>query len=849
MGGDYELGAQRKRRMVTTYGKFTRKRQPKTAFTPATASESMSDEDPIVASDTTVTHSHPPLAPSPRLKSSPARFKSADRTRITQATPASLQNIASSDRKRKISQIYKSREPSQLAMGKSEEEPPPPVLEPRRSRTTHSENARAAKPGGREHTRIQPRALSGSMETEAAKPRLSSPPPTPTPPRVAKMAVKAPSAHVPRNKPANATPAESPQKRTAQKHHQIPLHPARDSAPRQKPANTLPARAASEQSKSIPTNRPSSTSLAKRPRKRLIDALVEQELSDSPAPDEDAADPEAASSQTVFSQSGNVSELDNQNSPETPKSKTRATLGVRTFARSSSALKFTYGQGRKVLEEEDNLLESLALPEESSYSRRRLDLGGPKKPTLAMGAFDYDDEDGTTNNSPSAKLRGIHELRQAGANSRVADAMQDLVDQIGKPGTGSSTRRAALLQVAERMRDKTFIRQCLDHGVESIILKDIGKETDTICAYLIFSLLVMIIARGLSSHLGRLLSTEEAGPIFARLLGVGQDIKTVAKDRKSNLSKRSQSSLVVIQSLLQELPIWDGHRPAYISPRSLAIKCLQLLIAQDVLIGRDPTIFTETVMAQLFKVLSDANGNPEYWEYPETAPSVELCGALSVLDAHAVSLAATQGGNSEWAIPYLPTIADAFYTSLQMPAHDGKMLEDLILKLTINVTNNNLAAPGVFSSRGVLPVLAASIAGDFHQVLNHIAQDTWAEEILNSLLLRLGILINFAEHSELVRQTVDGCQHENREPVKELIHLFIENHRQTGEVSYASLVIIRGRANWWWLGRLDSKDSPQRSLWLLIRAAGLSGAAQTNTSEDHIQSSSQTHRPVAGVNS
>lgn len=801
MGADYELGAQRKRRMVTTYGKFTKKRQPKTAFTPVTASESMSDEDPIVAPDTTVARSHPPLAPSPRLKTSPARFKSADRTRHTQTTmPASLQSITSSDRKRKISQIYKSTERPQSATDKPEEKAPPPVLEPRRLRTTPSENARVAKTGVREHARVQPRAPSDSMDIEVTKPRLSSPPPppppppppTPTPPRVAKLAVKASSSHAPRNVPANTTSAESPPKRTAQRHHQIPLHLARDSVPKPKPAHALPPRAVNEQSKSIPIDRPSSTGLIKRPRKRLIDVLVEQEPSDVTTSGEGAADAEAASSQTALSQSSNVSELDNHSSPETPKSKTRATLGVRTFVRSSSALRFTYGQGRKVLEEEDSLLESLALPEQLSSSRRRLDLGGPKKPMSAMRAFDYDDDDGTTSNSPSSKLRGIHELRQAGANSRVADAMQDLVDQIGKPGTGSSTRRAALLQVAERMRDKTFIRQCLDHGVESIILKDIGKETDTICAYLIFSLLVMIMARGLSAHLGRLISTEEAGPIFARLLGVGEDIRTVAKDRKSNLSKRSQSSIVVIEGLLQELPIWDGHRPAYISPRSLAIKCLQLLIAQDPLFGRDPTIFTDTVMAQLFKVLSDANDNPEYWEYPQTARSVELCGALSVLDAHAVSLAATQGSNSEWAIPYLPTIADAFYTSLQMPAHDGKMLEGLILKLTINVTNNNLAAPGVFSSRGVLPVLTASISGDFHQVLNHIAQDTWAEEILNSLLLRLGILINFAEHSELVRRTVDNCQHEDREPVKELIHLFVENHRRTGEVGYTSLFHYEG---------------------------------------------------------
>jgi hypothetical protein len=514
---------------------------------------------------------------------------------------------------------------------------------------------------------------------------------------------------------------------------------------------------------------------------------VEQDSSETTEEGEDVPDTQFHSSQPIFSQRSDAPELNDQSLPATPQPKTRTApgTGARTFARSSSALKFTYGQGRKVLEEEDSLLESLALPAESSYTRRRLEPEGPKRPASVTGGFDYDGDDGIANSSPSSKLRDIHELRQAGANSRVADAMQDLIDQIGKPGTSSSSsRRSALLQVAEKMRDKTFIRQCRDHGVESIILKDIGKETDTICGYLILSSLVTIIAKGPSAHVGQLLRTEEAGPIFARLLSIGEDIKTVAKDRKSNLSKRSQSSLIAIESLLRELPIWDGDRPSFISPRSLVIKCLQLLIAQDVLIGRDPTIFTEAVRKHLFEVLSDASDNTAYWDYPKTVRSVELCGALSVLDFHAISVAATQGGSSEWARQYLPIIADAFYASLQTPSNGSNTVEDMILKLTINVTNNNFAAPSIFAAKGLLPALAASISSNFDHALALISQDSWAEGILDSLVLRLGILINFAEHSDLVRQIVNDCQHESQEPVKELIRLFIENHRRTSEVGH-----------------------------------------------------------------
>ncbi|KAI1754429.1 wings apart-like protein regulation of heterochromatin-domain-containing protein [Xylaria castorea] len=788
MGVEYELGAQRKRRMVATYGKAGRRRLPNTIFTPATASESLSEEDPITASDKTVANYRPQSVSPPKPESPPVRFDSVERNRNTQTRPTPFQNIANSDRKRKASQVYKPRERLQPVTDESEGGNLSSAPQVRRSRITEPEIGLAAKSsgrsGGRERTGTQQRAPSDPMDIEAVEPRLSSPPPTPTPPRVSKLTAK-PSSHVlGQKKSTNAPSGKSAQKQPVQRQQQIPLHLARKSAPKPKQSNALSTSTLKEQSQRLPVDKPLGPSLAKKSRKRLIDALVEQESSDDIALGEGAVDAQVTSSQTMLSQSSNASDLDSQSLLETPKPKTRTApaTGTRTFARSNSALKFTYGQGRKVREEEDNLLESLVLPEESSYSRRRLDLSGPKKSIPATGTFDFDDDDGTTGKSPSSKLRGIHELRQAGANSRVADAMQDLVDQIGEPGTGpSSSRRAALLQVAEKLRDKTFIRQCRDHGVESVMLKRIGEEADTICGYLILSSLVAFIVRGPPAHLGQLLRTEEAGPIFARLLSMGEDIKKVAKDRKSNLSKRSQNSIVAIENLLRELPIWDGDEPSFISPRSLAIKCLQLLIAQGVLIGGDPTIFTEAVTKHLFEVLSDANNNPEYWDYPKTARSIELCGALSVLDANAVSIAVTQDGNSEWAIQYLPIVADVFYTSLQTPAPDAKILEDLILKLTINVTNNNIAAPNVFASKGLLLALASSISSNFNQALTLIAQGTWAEGIIDSLVLRLGILINFAEHSGPVRQMVDECRQESREPVQELIRLFIENHHRTGE--------------------------------------------------------------------
>ncbi|KAI1180935.1 wings apart-like protein regulation of heterochromatin-domain-containing protein [Nemania sp. FL0916] len=787
MGSEYELGAQRKRRMVTTYGKATKKRQPKSIFTSVAASESISDEDPLAMSDAAVPRREPSRAPlsKPKPKPPSTRFRSIDATRNPPTMPTSFPNTTTFDRKRKAPETHKPRERSQPVTDESGEDSPF-LTKSNRTRITQAGKGPAAKLSSGDRDRAcdragsQERGSSSSMRTRAVGPRLSSPPPTPPPPKISKPVDK-PSPRVPSQKLVNAPAAESVLPQPVQRQHQLPLHAVGRSTLKPKPSTALPARGPKERVQPPSTGKTPSARVVREPRKRLIDALVEQESTDENAMSEDATDTQATSSQAMFSQSSNTSELDNQDAPETPKPKTRTApaMGARTFVRSRSALRFTYGEGRKVLEEEDNLLESLVFPQETSYSRR-LDLGKPTKVAPATGAFDFDD-DGTINNSPGSKLKGIHELRQAGANSRVADAMQDLIDQIGASGTNSSGRRAALLQVAEKMRDKTFIRQCLDHGVESILLKDAGKETNTICAYLILSSLVTIIASGLSTRIGQLICAEEAGPMFARLISIGEDIKKVARDRKSNLSKRSQVSIAAVEDTLRGLPIWDKAPPSYISPRILAIKCLERLLDQDILIGRDPAIFTEAVTAHLFEVLSEAKSDLEYWKFPKTAQSIEFYSALLVLDIHAASVTAAQGGNSEWAIHYLPIIADAFYASLRSPSADNNTMEILILKLTINMTNNNLAAPGIFASKELLAALTISIASNFKQALALVTQDTGAEGILTSLVLRLGILINFAEHSSLVRQIVNDCRHEEREPVKQLIELFMDHHRRTGE--------------------------------------------------------------------
>jgi hypothetical protein len=739
MATKYNLGAF-SRRKLTTYGKTPRK--AKVQSSSAVSSRISEDDDDILtAAPKTTPTERSPTSASPKLQDHPP-------------SPASRPLPTAADRKRKFSQVQSSdgRAPQQDASPSSssaESRPPTSVADSgRRVATASPDDVRV-----------------GIVDA-----RLSSPPLTPTPPRVK-----------PRHGPL--TSKRLGPVSTKNPPRQIPVRVAQGSTNNTSSAtldsDTPKAKAVKSKQHGLSIDKS-----LKKPKKRLIDALVEQNADAGNVLDSETMDSPSESGQTLGSQASSTSVSEAHSLPTTPAPQaTPARSRPRTFARTGSALKFTYGQGRKVLEEEDSFLDAFTLPEDSGppLKGRRLELGAPK--ILSSPSRPFGDEDTMTSDSPRTKIRDIHELRQAGASTRVADEMQDLCDQIGRPSNPpSSSRRAALLRVAEKIQDRSFMRQCRDHGIDEAVLRDVGREADVISAYLILAILITIMTRSPSAHLIRLLQREETGVALARFLETRSDIKSLVRDRKNNLSKRSQVAMLAIETSLRQLPSWDKAAPSHVSLRTLSVKCLHLLITQEPQLGKDPTIFPTSVADALLEVLSEAVGEADPTDTTDssfTNTPIDLYHALAVLDSHAVGTANTQRENGGWSKRYLSVIADVFGKTLDPQSEPD--LESSILKLTINLTNNNLSAPEVFVSKSLVPGLAGSICNNFSDVLASASRDQWDDSRLDRLVLRLGILINFAEHSDAVRQVTFECQHNGIRPMDEFIQLFLNNYKRTAE--------------------------------------------------------------------
>lgn len=454
--------------------------------------------------------------------------------------------------------------------------------------------------------------------------------------------------------------------------------------------------------------------------------------------------------------------------PSTP-----ATISRRTTTR-RPGVKFTYNLERTMLAEEP------------------VELGGPQGSDLSLlesllpepeakpASFDFDEDMG---GSSQGAIQSIHELRQAGANSRYADELVDILDRVGAPSAGkpSSARRSALLEMVQKLQEKSFLRHFRDQGAEMKLFRNIGKETDIISGYVIASIVITLLANGAGSHrLMRELRQQKIKDLFLTLLATDADIVTYSKDRKANVSNHMRQQLTTLKETLKKLSaIWKPATvpPSQLSPRTVSLKALhmfaqQLQAASGGVSGldEDDGALSAALTKELFAVISSAlsSAYDDDGSTPEPpllssglssdADSVDLFLALSLLEMHSVS-AMQSDISAEWTRHYLPIIASALGESLERHQKNSQRLNDLellVLKLALNTANNNPDAARYYVDKGLLRQLAELSAGALAGVVRSAKTgEEFASEALNELLLMLGVMINFSENDAAAGETLE----------------------------------------------------------------------------------------------
>ncbi|KAL2260176.1 hypothetical protein VTK26DRAFT_5922 [Humicola hyalothermophila] len=396
-----------------------------------------------------------------------------------------------------------------------------------------------------------------------------------------------------------------------------------------------------------------------------------------------------------------------------------------------------------------------------------------------LNTLSYLDEDDETGNAGA--VRSLHELRQAGANSRFADEMDDILDRVGSPSAKpSSLRKGALLELAQKMKHRDFRQQFRNHGEAGSLFKSLQDETDVVSGFSILAIITSLLASTTSAHLLQQLCSQGLATLVSRLLRETADIGQLAKDRKQNVSRNGQTSLATIKSSLLELPVWEPCVPMSLSPRTLALKCLDLLMRQPTHASVADEVLSEGVTDQLFSILSHGVSDSACWTLANSPESCDFYLALYILESHSVS-AMQSPLSSMWTKQYAPVVASVLETALGRPMEEIGDLESLALRISLNVTNHNSEASQLFVERGLLGRLAESACGAFEMVLKSIGVDSFLSKVLESLIMMLGAMINFCVYYPPASAALEERGDGTGSALNSLMRVFADNHTKTAD--------------------------------------------------------------------
>ena len=517
------------------------------------------------------------------------------------------------------------------------------------------------------------------------------------------------------------------------------------------------------------------------PGHRLIDSLVEEASHDDDMVEDDS---EAEQSDVVIAfappASSDLVSIGQSVAPEVPD----LSIG-QGHSQGSQYMgpKFTYSKQRSMLAEKDFLkqleFDMPSQPVQSSFGKK------PRRgsiPTLPKLQSFHEDEDGDN----VVAIRSVHELRQAGANNRFMDEIEDLLDRVGSPTIPpSSMRRSGLLDIASKIKDKSFTRQFRSYAVEQRLFVQMGRETDIIAGTVMISILMALLAEAnVMPHVVTQLRTQGIARLLIRLLESQTSIEILAKERKSNMSKIAQSLLSDHIKYLLGLAVWEEIRPKIqpktISPRTVALKCLELMVRQTREAGNSGDLISKELTTKLFTILKSASVDSA-WEMPIGKDAIDFALALSALESHSLA-ARTLSDENIWIVEYLPIIADTLEIALMQPMDKFGDLQYLIFRLTLNVTNNNEKASEIFARGSLMALMGQVIVSMFKQISRFLTEEEFSVAVENLVLLE-GVMINFAEWSSAARDIIWSLQDTPQDSLDHMVMLLLDNQEQISLVS------------------------------------------------------------------
>ncbi|EME81590.1 uncharacterized protein MYCFIDRAFT_78948 [Pseudocercospora fijiensis CIRAD86] len=412
-----------------------------------------------------------------------------------------------------------------------------------------------------------------------------------------------------------------------------------------------------------------------------------------------------------------------------------------TSATADSGPKITYAARVRSYLPEDSFEEGLMLGLQTEDSQPGPVLNRRTNSKSAAesqkSAFDLDNSD---DDDTGGRMRTIHELRAGGGNRRFEDETTSLLYDIADHNaSGRSRRRSALIELANKLNDKTFVEKFFRHGFEGRLLKECGGASDTIADVLLASILNLLLASDAPDHLAQ--SARDGGCLqwLVQIASNRSDLNVVAKDRSNNMSKSAQSTFNdFVGQMARQERIWDDAKPNTITIRILALKALEKVVMKL----RRSGDRTDLIRSEHVRSIAPSADDVASIDGPTKLMEVLL--SVSVLES-LYGNAATLSWPSD--------VTERVVSILLMPAKDQaavQTLHILCLRLCTYLTTDNSRNCKAFSRSELICHLLGAMLNSFRLHTTEVVKEQ-REKNLAFLVPAVGVTINLTLHNEKAR--------------------------------------------------------------------------------------------------
>jgi hypothetical protein len=446
-------------------------------------------------------------------------------------------------------------------------------------------------------------------------------------------------------------------------------------------------------------------------------------------------------------------EVDNQANVDSQTSQTTSGFGMRP--------KLTYAMARSYLKEdnpEDDLLISMDLDDNfGSHSQR--------------DTRSVSDDDPEQNSQ--AQAQQMHELKTRGRNTVLQHEAEMMIEETSVTNS-KNIRRSAMIDLCTKMADETFCDQLLDSALVHQFFQNISVGREIIFEFVTAVATVFVLRTNPAySVLDQLHETGSLNNLV-KLVANDADIKEVAKDRKTNLSKIAKESVLSFRTLVQQSSIWSPAVVEKVSPQLVALKAIELLIIGLRKASNADMLINQTMISQIVEIASVSNDR-SHSDKGTSEDNTILEMVLSILE----STSATRQIQATWSTGVLQRIAGFMPRFFQADAASSTMLA---VKLCMNLTNNKPKACQPFSAKAFVQPLMHSIIEKFQSINTGLALEK-RTEVSDSLILSLGAAINLAELSDQMRlNTADD--------IETLVEIFLEGLKRASQVCTSSAMVL-----------------------------------------------------------